>query len=1610
MKKYKLNKGYLPGLMGLSLLISGSYFPAFSATPSVAGHAIATSSDSEPHIYNGNAPAWMAKVKRDTLEFSRMYSICTGEFLSPSFVITAAHCTTNPDDPLLVGPGRGGSQDVLNVGQDYIPATRVGKWGDIALLRLHTPMQNTTMVPLMHDFRFFHDEKATVMGYGSFDIGNSTLPYPNNPYSMLGMAEVATIMKVNLGEDPPGVTNTGISVKRGTGITRGGDSGGPLMLLSAIDTPQMGETVENKLTKQKMIGVLLGGGGDDSTFSEINPEIRKEMAIKSGVSLFNTPFDGSVINTSTYRFSGWGNSPFSVKLFTRDMKNDRWGANPEIICTRITIERQGDEWYCDVDMSRTEAVKADNGDDYLLLAATAQTTVTDEPSCTPGENKYDCVFFSYSVGKHSLSLVSPPPLDSDEYDEENLPNETIYVHTGSFFEVTIQGLPGRTVNVVEIDQEKKKTYIRRCVNDRNLTIVPYPTIPESGYLRCRIPVPIPPSDNDGKAFIAHYMALYDDQTDNPDMATEAEYLFKYAKKPEVEIYDFGNTKYPGGTDNVMYPFNIFGWDNIISNAGYLNGITKKIKLTSDNVGVSGMLSSQDNNGRWGPITYDYWGTDFTDARNTDKLYNSTVSLFLNGSNIESATTTRSYTVLSPGLVIEEPKKIVNENDSSQSTPPTYDDRVAIPFYGHLHALRNDAVIMCEVLYWDRSGNSHVLQTVSAYFDSDVNWSCNISNTLSYYYKDNPAFENEMRDVPAVPMGVKVLHQIPTPAHPFVTGSAMSLFYATYTQPPAFEEPYELLDLKSAPPQSNGPYWVVIAPEFMVKGTGTPKATIEVPIQGNPDCKTTVLDDGTWNCGLQKTPPETSQPYMLTATQTTTSGSILRDTIHFIVQQKDEKLEEGGNGGDGNGGGMNGKTGGGESGTGAGMAPPYIIFPATAADGALLSSAVAAGGATAAGLTSITGAAGAATGAIATVGITVAGKVIDDITPDWTDHGKWALDLAGLITDPTESYVLKVVNKDKDGHELGSRTLSVTHPVIIDEPVEQQVIPWGQSYPINGSGVRNKAVTVTAEGYGKLNCTGADEYGSWTCTDPAVTGAVTLSAVQEELPGVTTVRHYTVSVKPLSIYSPAMGEMVINTSYPLTGTGQPDAKVEIKGDVTCGKSCQTTVDKNGTWSFPAQTSVPGKYTIQAVMTPGVKAASDTQSVTYTVSPLVTTPLSVDSPSEGEKVTSNTYSIIGKGKPGHSIDVTDIPVAGECHTFADTRAGDWLCGPYEVTAEDAAKITVSDSETSESISRSYTITPAFTVDSPKENEVITSEYAISGRAPAGSAVSVGGLGYVVECQTTADSKTGNWSCPGGDKHYPAVKNVYHSIVSNIGADGKVNAKISRNFAVNSDEVKPVSIIWPKENTTVNANDFMVSGHTINPTGHVIVKDDTSGLTLCESDVVKSFWSCKVSKSDGEYTITASSIEEESVKYESEPATFTVAPEKVNPSVMSIVQPEEGGVITTPEYTISGKINATNTFGIGFSVVMTAKDPNTNQMFTYTICSSAEMKIDYPDWSCQASLASGPETGSEPKTMTITARESAHGSHDDSRTRSYLVVPRPEISAHQRAKSHPESKRAH
>lgn len=1559
-----------------SLFIFLGAFAAFSAPLSVVSDDIYKPGEEMPQ-FKGNAPNWLALLT--TIDGSK----CTGEFLSPKFVITATHCTKNSDGtrrPLKVVLGGGGTSDDKPKLRDFSDTEVIDEWGDIVLLEMNKRDDRVTMVPLMHGIDFYKDAPVTVMGYGFFSWDPKDDRDWSNVFNKLGIATARTILQADLPENPPGFKNTGISVARVKGIGAPGDSGGPLMMKAPLSWLKGYDTEEERLETQKVAGVMWGGNADYSTYSEITPEILHKMANLTGIPFFNNPTEGMVGTDNSMEFSGWGNIPLSIKVFVLNQNTGKWRENPTTVCIKeeeADIPRiyrktgpKADEWFCQVDMEqfhgRSEVVMGN-----LELAAMAQYDEAQDPKCTPGKNTNDCVFFMQNYGKRTLSMKESPKTVDEDATPADVLDKVVYVHDDGYFTIQLSGSPGQRV-IIKRNLSNKRTEESPCY-DSSGTRIPSPAINQSGHVICRLKAPPRPVSNSAEPFIARYTSYFLSENSvysHADALATANYIFKYATRPSISISSMLNSEFPSDREKVaMYPVEVKGETNITLNNGYQTPIEKAIKLSSTDAGIVGVDENTDiNNPSW-ELSYNFWNITKKNGE-----YNTTASLYINTPRTmvpPLATKTVSYKFLEPGIEIDFPLASSDEDEVE------YDlTEKNVFFSGSLEALREFGRIHCYVRYKDENNkqvelyneiapkNEYKIEgSILDWFCPDINFPKIINDPK--IINGNTDLYKKLEDKQKVKLTVVAEHEVLIGKDYMVTESKDHNIVLKKTMLVDIDDP---ASSKNGTTKSTAPGWVVIAPEYMVKGTGEPGASINVPIPENPSCNKTVQSDGTWNCGLQETPADGE--YTLTATQTTSGGSVSKASSSFIVKQKDEdkELEEGGNGGDGNGGGINGNTGGGEAGTGSDVAP-YLIFPATAADGALLSTAATT---TAAGLTTVAGAAGAgvsAGGAVASAGITItlgSLKILDDVLkPDWGKHGLWHYDIRKAMSgwNPLDSYILTVINYDHDRKPIGKRVIPLAKQVTIEAPAESQEIPYLKSYTIDGQAARDALITVTIPGKSEPVCSvrSAGD-GQWSCQPPdGLLGPVTIIATQE-LPGgavggtpLTVERHYAISVKHLTVLTPADNSTVINTPYSVAGTGHPGAsvKVTIKSSGKDAAEDTVVVDNMGLWSYPvpAQESVAGSYTATAVTIAGGKEQQDARTVTWTVSGLVENESTIESPAEGEVVTQNTYRIQGNGKPGHRIDVLGIPVVGECHTVV-TNAGKWSCMPISVTEGTEATIRMSDRDDDSGVSRDYTLAPSFTVDSPKENEVLESTFNINGLAPAGSKVRMQGLGELARDCNVIAHPDGAWSCPGDGSVYPEINGIYQVMVTGTDSRGKP-VKIIRNFAVNNvgrQNRSYIKITWPVANATTSENRFTVSGESLLPSEatklSVYVGPQGSIPTekLCDADVAENgTWNCQGNKENGTYNIQAIYKDDDTGEVKSTPGRFSVSATSFTAhSLITIDSPSEGEVINSPVYTISG-----HTPDTAADAAKHIKVPE---------CVPTTPTGGYGSWSCQANSSPG------------------------------------------------------
>ncbi|HBE9179036.1 TPA: trypsin-like serine protease [Serratia fonticola] len=1578
MSYFKLNWCSLAGLLGLSLFVSGGGHPAFAGTKAGIGHDIATTQGPAPQ-YQGKAPNWMVRVAVQEGN-EPLTNACTGIFLSPEFVITATHCIPPAPFVMHVALGKGGSDDGPRDDNHFLQAGLVHNWGDVALLRVNGNIMNAGMAPLMHDFDFYRNENGTVMGYGATSYNPPADDSDKNSEQFLRIGAVRTGMESNL--LPAGSGNKGISVHYSDAISRWGDSGGPLMLnpplpemLLNIEDDEEMLSKEYTVSERKVTGILYGGANNDVTYSELTPQILSDIAERSRISIFESPGDGHILVHDEHglvKFSGWGPIPWGVSL-SMLVKPGEY-EEPSVACREGDMRQDrndNNKWFCYFDIKNFTSHDDDYYDGNVIYEA---KIIPVDPqgngldSCFDAVQNSDCVRFYYNVGYLAINyhvfsnfLTATSPL----INVGNGGSPLINIGKDGFYYIVISGVPGSNINISTKSLSKYKgnqwepqygiTETQHCYTEDN-TPLDSVSVNPNGQYTCKLKLEKTPDNSEVTSIVRQMVSVwYADDSELKSVKAKP-MNFRRVVDPEITMTITPSKIDPDTHKNiVMTPFDISGTDNITTDNGYLDETFKTIEIKTDNAGVSGFSEYANApikyNGIWSNVHYSFFEQLMDGVE-----FNTSAYLFINTSNRVGGSTPNgfNYVYKTPGLKINTPVQNVE-----------YTQGQTINFNGTLESKHPDGTLRCSIYYGTPENTSGVLLEEREASVSGRNWSCPPINTQYYYDNNVENFRNEFDKHGRLALAGRIIHTVGDQR----TDEKYVLFAVN---PFRIDAPANGNNLSTT--KSTTTDWVVIAPEYLIKGIGEPRASVNVQIPASSDCNITVAGDGTWNCGLQNTPSERIEPYTLNATQTTSDGRVAKTSSSFLVRQEDEdeELEEGGNGGDGNGGGINGNTGGGEAGTGTGKAP-YLIFPATVADGALLSAAAT----TTAGLASVTGAAGAAGGAVATVGITITlggFKILEHkLTPDWKNHGLWSYDIRKEMSgrNPLDSLILTIVSRATDNSIIGTRVIPLAKQVTIDVPAESQNIPYLTPYNISGQAAKKSQITVTTPGMSDPVCaTTSDENGHWSCQPsdkfmPSTTGPVTIIATQEAPEGaaggtpLTAERHFTVSVIPLTVSTPADKSTVIKVPYNVAGAGQPEAKIKVtikSGDKVAAEDT-VDVDNMGFWSYPvpALQSTAGDYTAKTVTMVDGKEQQDAKTVSWTVSRLINNESTVVSPKEGDNITQNTYQIHGTGKPGHRIDVLGTP-AIECHTVV-TDAGEWACRPIRVTKEGDAQFNMTDRDSDSLVTLHYTLAPSFTIDSPQKDDVLETAFNIHGRAPVGSEVKVRGLAELgPDCLVTT-GVDGTWSCPGNAGLYPARNGLYQLRVTGTDSGGHA-VNIIRNFAVNNVGIHNrsfVSITWPTRGATTYEHNFTVSGESLLPREatklSVYVAPDGYVPTekLCDADIAENgTWQCLAYKESGTYNIQAIYSDTTSNPVSSSRNSFSVldtGSDGDHPYRITIDSPSEGAVISSPIYTISGK---TPDISADAAKYMTVPE-----------CAPTKLTVRNGKWSCQAKSTPGVKT---------------------------------------------------
>ncbi|MEQ1963722.1 S1 family peptidase [Xenorhabdus khoisanae] len=371
---------------------------------------------------------------------------------------------------------------------------------------------------------------------------------------------------------------------------------------------------------------------------------------------------------------------------------------------------------------------------------------------------------------------------------------------------------------------------------------------------------------------------------------------------------------------------------------------------------------------------------------------------------------------------------------------------------------------------------------------------------------------------------------------------------------------------------------------------------------------------------------------------------------------------------------------------------------------------------------------------------------------------------------------------------------------VETPKEDEVIKT-PSYTFSGTMPSNaKTVTVQAFG-GNDDCVAQfnEEDYTWTCGPySSVPGDYDVAVIDDA--GSQINRSFKVRYGDnlqMSIRNPTEGEQIDKSSYWISGKGQVGARVTVNGAVTC----DVLVNENQDWVCPYNyKSIPGTHKLLGQQwvngVPSGKPVTRNYEVIYGVRDIA-----VLTPTEGEKITTKTYEISGKGQVGARVTISS---SGKkiCDVLVDEQQN-WSCptvqsvlGAYQFLAQQW----VDGTPSVKSITRNYEVlygvqdikiditADAFCLD---QNSYSPTSAFVMGTATKGAYVSLkveSDGGHSSTCTTQTSQTDGSWSCR----------------VDDIGLGGH-NLIAAQSLTPNGHSISP--IVNQKVNITYN-KDFRIT----------------------------------------------------------------------------------------------------------------------------------------------------------------------------------------------------------
>jgi hypothetical protein len=355
------------------------------------------------------------------------------------------------------------------------------------------------------------------------------------------------------------------------------------------------------------------------------------------------------------------------------------------------------------------------------------------------------------------------------------------------------------------------------------------------------------------------------------------------------------------------------------------------------------------------------------------------------------------------------------------------------------------------------------------------------------------------------------------------------------------------------------------------------------------------------------------------------------------------------------------------------------------------------------------------------------------------------------------------------------------PVTVNAPAINAVVST-TTPTFSGTGEPGATIEVKGSSGKVIASTTVKPDGTWSVQSSLVLtdGAYVATAVQTAGSNVTQAPiRYTIKspeqpsqpVTPVVVTAPAIDAVVRVAQPTFTGTGEPGATVQVKGN--SGKViASATVNADSTWSAQSTlTLTEGAYIATAVQTAGTDVTQ--APIRYTI--VLAAPVTIIGPAQ-QGFTSDPYpTFSGKGQPGATIQVKGN--SGKVIASATVKPdGTWTAqstvllipGHYLGTVSQDANGTVSNA------TFDYTNVLALTVGSPAIGGAVSGPRpTYTGTGEAGSTVQVKGNSGKVVAETIVQPN-GTWSAiaqfdlvPG---HYLGTANQFtdDTLINSIAMD--------------------------------------------------------------------------------------------------------------------------------------------------------------------------------------------------------------------------------------------------